>query len=156
MEKDIKYYIPTIEEFYVGFEYEMKERFTDGTVKTQEDFDNAKWIKSIFKVGDCLYIERALNGRNSENGLCGIRIKCLDRKDVQELGFEDDGYEFTKYCKDYPDRYGKTSNKKGVNINAIFTENEMFVISYFPETLFNGFIKNKSELKKTLKMLNIE
>lgn len=153
MEKQDNYYIPTIEEFYVGYEFEIKERFADGTVKTQEDFDNAKWIKSIFKVGDCPYIERALNGRNRENGICGIRVKCLDREDVQELGFKDDGYEFTKYCKDYPDRY---SSNKGVYVHALFCENGMFAIYYSPETLFEGFIRNKSELKKILKMLNIE
>ena len=153
MKKDIKYYTPTIEEFYVGFEYEMKERFTDGTVKTQEDFDNAKWIKSIFKVGDCPYIERVLNGRNSENGLCGIRVKCLSREDVIDLGFKDDGYEFTKYCKDYPYEH---CDEKGVIVYLYLNKDNTISLFHKDETSLTCTIKNKSELKKILKMLNIE
>lgn len=151
-----KYYTPEIEEFYVGFEYEMKERFTDGTVKTQEEFDNAKWIKSVVDIGDIPNIHRALTGINSQKGISGIRVKYLDREDVKSLGFTDDGYEFTIYCKNYPDRYGETNNKRGVNIKAVFSENGNFLISYYPETLFEGTIKNKSELKRLLKQLNIQ
>lgn len=69
------YYTPKIEDFYIGFEYEVKEGFTDGTVKTKEQFDNSKWIKKVCEFGDAVYIHRALNGVNAENGLCGIRAE---------------------------------------------------------------------------------
>lgn len=70
-----EYRIPTIDDFEIGTQYEMKEGFTDGTVKTQEDYDNAKWIPMIIISDHELpYIERALTGRNAQKGLCGIRI----------------------------------------------------------------------------------
>ena len=87
---DDKYYTPEIEEFHVGFEYEQKPSFTDGTVKTQEDFDREKWKKRIFKVGYGPYINRALYGRNRDKGICGIRVKYLDREDIESLGFKED------------------------------------------------------------------
>ncbi len=70
-----QYYTPTISEFVEGFEYEMKETFMDGTVKTQQQFDNAKWVKRVFYEAERPYVERALTGRNAENNLCGIRAK---------------------------------------------------------------------------------
>lgn len=69
------YYIPDISDFTEGFEYEMKESFMDGTVKTQKEFDNAKWIKQVFYEGERPYVERALSGKNANNNLCGIRVK---------------------------------------------------------------------------------
>lgn len=64
----------TINDFKEGTPFQMKERFMDGTVKTQEDYDKAKWIDCIFTEGDRPYMERALTGRNAANGLCGIRL----------------------------------------------------------------------------------
>lgn len=52
---------------------QVKERFLDGTVKTKEDYDKAKWLPYEYTTGDDPYLERALFGRNSKNGLCGIR-----------------------------------------------------------------------------------
>lgn len=69
------YRLPSIEEFKIGFEFEMKENFMDGKVKTQEDYDSAKWVKEVVSDGDMPYIERTLLGRNNENGLFGIRVK---------------------------------------------------------------------------------
>jgi hypothetical protein len=56
-----KYYTPQIEEFHVGFQYEYKSTFLDGTVKTQEQFDKANWIKDTIKdINDLVYLERGL------------------------------------------------------------------------------------------------
>lgn len=63
----------TIDDFKEGFKYQMKERFSDGTVKTQEDYDNAKWIDCIYTEAERPYIERMLNGKNAKNGLLGLR-----------------------------------------------------------------------------------
>jgi hypothetical protein len=49
-----------------------KARFQDGTVKTQEDFDNAKWEVEQVSESGLVYVERVLFGMNSEKGLCGI------------------------------------------------------------------------------------
>lgn len=57
-----------------------KERFQDGTVKTQEDFDNAKWKLEQVSVSGLVYVERTLFGRNNEKGLCGI-VKIIASSD---------------------------------------------------------------------------
>jgi hypothetical protein len=57
-----------------------KERFQDGTVKTQEDFDNAKWKLEQVSVSGIVYVERTLFGRNNEKGLCGI-VKIIASSD---------------------------------------------------------------------------
>jgi len=135
-----KYYTPDISEFYFGFEYEMKERFGDGTVKTQEEYDKAKWIERITGSQDSPYIERMLFGKNADNGLCGVRVKHLDSLDIESLGFEENPEFFV--------------NKKG---DQIWLE-EGLVFIYEPshgEQIFAGTIKNKSELKKLFKQLNI-
>ncbi len=59
------------EDIRVGDYVATKERFLDGTVKKQEDFDNAKWQLSLAYMEDMVYIERARQGKNAANGLCG-------------------------------------------------------------------------------------
>ncbi|WP_372938815.1 hypothetical protein, partial [Seonamhaeicola sp.] len=80
---DNKYYTPTIEEFYVGFEYETL--CENGNVK-----DDSNWNKFIFGVYDNFefdiegwsdvlkeYISHKL-----------IRAKHLDREDIKECNFQ--------------------------------------------------------------------
>ena len=83
-----KYYTPEIEEFHVGFEYEYKETFLDGTVKSKEQFDNAKWVESISSIGDSPYVHRALSGKIADNKRGGIRVKYLDKEDIESFGFK--------------------------------------------------------------------
>lgn len=154
-----KYYTPQIEEFHVGFEYEMKERFLDGTVKNQIDFDNAKWKSCICDSG-VIYIERALEGKNAKNSHCGIRVKYLDKQDIEEvlkvkqlkgdeieLNFQipisnsDDSYEID---------YETDTLKMTVEL---FKETDKNKYSCY--TLFSGKIKNKTEFKKLLSQLEI-
>jgi hypothetical protein len=140
-----KYYTPEIEEFHVGLEYEVKERFLDGTVKTQEDFDNSKWISQICDSG-IMYIERALKGKNSINNICGIRVKCLDIEDIKKLGWNQIEYDTYKletqeiYFEFNPEYKNFIWKKDGFNGEYI---------------LFRGTIKNKFELKKIMKQLGI-
>lgn len=134
---DNKYYTPTIEEFHVGFEYEAKERFTDGTVKTKDEFDNAKWVKSVADAG-LMYIERALTGKNNDNGLCGIRVKFLDKEDIESFGWEKFGNNFRKE-----------------NLFLLFNLDKSVVIIDGNYPKFSGKIKNKSELKKLMQQLGI-
>ena len=65
----------SLSDFVEGFEYEMKEGFSDGTVKNQEDFDKAKWVSQIYSDFHFSYIERIFNGKNKQNGLFGLRHK---------------------------------------------------------------------------------
>jgi len=83
-----KYYTPFLEEFHVGFEYEYKSTFLDGTVKTKEQFEANPWNKGVIKsLYDLVYVERVLNGANFKNSLSGIRVKYIDKEDIESLGF---------------------------------------------------------------------
>lgn len=92
MENTTEYYTPELNEFYVGFEYEHKESFFDGTVKKKLQFENSNWIKEKFEISSFSYIERALNGKNAINFLCGIRVKKLSRECIESLGWKKINY----------------------------------------------------------------
>jgi hypothetical protein len=73
-----------------------------------------------------------------------IKFKYLDREDIESLGFntEDNG---TCY-----------NIKKGFDIYGLYPlEDNLIEICKFTNTLFKGMVKNKSELKRILKILNI-
>lgn len=149
---DNKYYTPNIEEFYVGFEYEFKEKFTDGTIKTQKKYNKANWIKGIICVRDIPYINRSLNGKNGLNGISGIRVKFLDKEDIESLGFifymVDNVRNYTIYRKEDIQIF------KGLNTNILII-NRIDITETFSynNILFTGTIKNKSELIKLIKHL---
>lgn len=156
-----RYYIPTIEEFHIGFEYEMKERFGDGTVKTQEDYNNANWTKlTINSLNEIVYINRTLTGINSNNLPSAIRVKCLDKEDIESLGFictgeAGNGYEkeFQKFNDDNTWYLLETSFDNEVHIELEIDKEDGRTINCI---LFIGTIKNKSELKTLLKQLRIK
>jgi len=129
------YYKPSIEDFHVGFEYE-----------SEEDPIQGKWEKQ--KVNDYRDLINCMNyyGRDSD---VDTRVKYLDREDIEELGFEteDNGVCYDK-LKSF-NLYGLHSWEwdKGVS--------NQYKIFFNSSLLFNGIIKNKSELKILLKQLNI-
>ena len=140
MEK--KYYTPEIEEFHEGFSHEYK-----GPLDT-------KWHKEDFK----------LKGPNPNFSWFltegHFRVKYLDREDIESLGF---------YCHPTDNRI--FHNKDGIILNTgwgspVIKDRFTTVITHqvFDESklnvahenfLFNGIIKNKSELKRLLKQLGI-
>lgn len=64
----------SISSFREGVRYRFKEGFLDGTIKTVAEYGNANWCNSTYTETDRPYIERALTGKNAENGLCGIQL----------------------------------------------------------------------------------
>lgn len=79
--EDKKYYVPEIEEFCVGFEFEMKnsshpEYFDWELCKAREDFSNELNKDYLFEY---------LSGDLKEGY---IRVKYLDEQDILDLGFE--------------------------------------------------------------------
>ena len=149
--KTNKYYTPSIEEFHVGFEYEMKQTFGDGTVKTQEQFDNTEWTKDVCTAG-IVYIERMLHGKNAENGICGIRAKHLDREDIESLGFEipQGGLDYI-YKKVVGDIYY-------ILITNPEYPTKIEIRCSHPSWAYGSFlgtIKNKSELKRVLTQIGV-
>ena len=146
-----KYYTPETEEFYVGFEYEM---FTD--------FGNDKsyWGKEVFtrhsKMNDFGYGEECPTKKY-------IRVKYLDSEDFKDFEFNItalgrsgnstslmDTWMFNKKIKyrgcgyDCCLLYNNVSKWLLITISNKTNEN----------TIFCGFVKNKSELKKLLKQSN--
>lgn len=134
-----KYYTPTIEEFHVGFEYELKfmGKQYSYTFKFNQ-FDSDDLVDEIV-----------------ENR---IRIKYLDREDIESLGW--------KYDKQYPGYpwvlYSKETNSDkldwlGMEYNPT-TKYARIFYSYCNEDTdkFSGIVKNKSELKRLMQQLNIK
>lgn len=131
-----KYYIPSIEEFHVGFEYEI----TDGY----------EWVKKIFSHDDfnTFLYKQLYNAITQEL----VRVKYLDKEDIESLGWnsimkKNDLSTDTEYFLQKE--------------NIIFTlihYNKIGITIYKNNTLgyiFKGTIKNKSELKVLLKQLGI-
>lgn len=75
-----KYYSPNIQEFHVGFECEVYNGKGFYQSCKIDDKESNNWKAKTFK-GDFLEIEEL-------RGLCNLRVKYLDKKDIESLGFE--------------------------------------------------------------------
>lgn len=135
-----KYYTPEIDEFFVGFEFEEWEN---------PAFTNEEWIaKKIEYFTDLEYVCIPEVDKHLENYVLGtslFRVKYLDKKDLVELGLNEDPsgeryFEFNGYQL-YFDIH------QDFNV-TIYNDNSIIV--------FQGNVKNKSELIKVLKMLGIK
>ncbi len=127
-----KYYTPSIEEFRVGFEYE----YTNDNGGT--------WSNYVMTPVDLRRHPYELTGSDR------LRVKYLDREDIESLGFK---------IHDYDNTDSFTNGDIDIEINGytdpliieIWTKKNMLDRS--PEMVFKGTIKNKSELKNILKMI---
>jgi len=132
-----KYYAPSIEEFHVGFEFEI----WYSCAYTPE-----LWEKETLE----LYKGEDLN--MLADGCHQLRVKYLDQSDIESLGWKET-------CTDYI--YTIATNKVQLRYNdtvallEMYKENNTFTIMYSCECIFKGTIKNKSELKKLMRWLNI-
>lgn len=149
-----KYYTPEIEEFHVGFEYYVCEGAWYKRVLSTEDYlpDHTKFEQIIKELGE-------------EDK---IRVKYLDREDIEACGW--------KYDNDYQERRlftGIFCDKRGEskysllhiplsNHVLIWKSDQLSHIAWDDKltltgsTVFVGTIRNKSEFKRIMKMLNIE
>lgn len=143
-----KYYTPEIEEFHIGFECELMCE------------DNGQWGTFIITANT------NLSTFKEDIELETIRVKYLDREDIEELGFISEYAnnmvkKTTWFKKDKLlimalDNKGDVSNIGNSNIILI---QELVLKNNgtgFYNTMFQGIIKNKSELKRLLKQLNIK
>lgn len=132
MTEDNKYYIPEIEEFHVGFEYEYFKDNNWNEAASDLEVDEIYQLKSDIK-------EKI------------VRVKYLDKEDIESLGFkeqdEDDDFNYRK------------DNFQINTYTRIGEENKGLIIDLTEDNgqalIFYGFIKNKSELKTLCKQLNI-
>ena len=142
--QEVKYYVPKIEEFYVGFECEINDiklnkpstfkggKFEDNWVKYKFDGRPLKWLQGYHS--DISFFEIDLER---------IRVKYLDKEDIESLielyQIPGDSFEW-EWLFDYG---SVTFNK-----NSTVSELEIF------GTIFQ--VNNKTELKNLLKYLKIE
>lgn len=149
-----KYYTPSLDEFYVGFEYEFK-NIIETPSGDVESWDDQHWEYSLWYSDLLQYLKEDR-----------IRVKYLDSEDIESLGFTyiktHAGTTEMYFEKDNlalsfdPNfKYGKT----GCNYLRIYefklNNSEIYYDLDSDITLFTGSIKNISELKKLLKQLNI-
>lgn len=133
-----KYYNPSLEEFHIGFEYEIKYK-SDNEWKPQV-------LSKLYDVG---FVEFKLNRKKED-----VRVKYLNREDIIFIGFlpsKVDNYNIKESFFETKD------GSKWLNLEY-FEENKGWFVSIDEEESqfgFAGWIKNKSELKVVLKQLNI-
>jgi hypothetical protein len=166
---ETKYYTPSIDEFCIGFEYEyslMGHRFVKENNTLVNRTEPVKhWIKGIVEDIDTLKMLE-VNFINTDR----LRVKYLDKVDIESLGFEEEDYsdlDIGKFTKVYA-TFGKNKDTKLYGA-TLFTGNIVDstyikidgaispgpIMGYLGRTIFKGNIKNKTELGKLLKQLNI-
>jgi hypothetical protein len=143
MEKN-KYYTPTIEEFHVGFECEIQSSY--GWQKGE--------YPNILKQDTLTFQDSLDNGIIEATKKSGIRVKYLDREDIESLGWNaspDEPEEWFWSLKGNMDFQLYFDDKCKVN-----NENSIGVTIYMQDgIIFNGWLYNKSELKKLMQQLGI-
>lgn len=143
-----KYYTPTIEEFYVGFEYEHLTGFEK--VFKPVIFDIEKMVtcfiepgvdsKGVYSETTCILgIQKCI-----QNNQC--RVKYLDKEDIQSLGWEG-----------HDDYYTHSGGRYKLVIETFDTYQSILIesLSGFKYYNYLDSIKNKSELKKLMQQLGI-
>jgi len=148
-----KYYTPELEEFRVGFEYEYNNTWGGFSkrIVTEENL-----MDKLINIG---------SGNDRVPFNYNWRVKYLDKQDIESLGFGNykravcHWYKMEGHFKDGFGAYGKWSKIRLLHCKDLNTiKIKAFEHSWDEEetVLFQGKIKNKSELKKLLKQLNIE
>ena len=145
MNEDSKYYTPEIEEFYTGFEFEYyyksdwHKHDLDGSPIVHHELDEFK--------DDLMKLAHAI-----------CRVKFLDREDIESCKWEFTGKGVVNWYKIKGDfKIGTWTAYEAIMIHDPSCNwVKIHVIDRGDEVdVFQGTIKNKSELKKILKMLGI-
>ena len=147
-----KYYTPDISEFYVGFKYQIQRGFEDYYRGIRECIEmSAAYSHCQFqRTSDLTMIAHAIDSDFKEM----IRVKYLDQSDIEELGFEYAGQDEVAKGVFYTD-YNSTKDSYRITVEP----NRRVEIAFCGSqrlTEFHGIIKNKSELKKVLKMIGYD
>lgn len=140
----MKYYTPSIEEFHVGFEFQVKT-------------STGMWISSA--ANNLSMIRDIVETFESKE----IRVKYLDKEDIDSLGWlgvipgnvvDKDQYNVTHWVTDkYKDSFQLLQYYYPIGGHAYYIS---FGNPEKDKPLFEGIVKNKSELKRLMKQLNIE
>jgi hypothetical protein len=150
MDQENKYYTPSLEEFHVGFEYEWSSEAISAMLRTRP---TPSWqTKKVENFTDLIYLEADLT-------IDLIRVKYLDSQDIIDLGWSyipdnstGDG-NFRWYAA--YNGFGKWELKYYGCVEDFPELNCQLIIKFEGRHMFIGVIKNKSELSRIMKMLNI-
>lgn len=145
-----KYYTPKIEEFHLGFLYEIKD--VEQSAKVGEDV----WHTLPYNGNPKFYVLDSLIEQEE------VKVKYLYKEDIEDFGFKETHVP-DEECDLVP---GYTFNKSNILHYVLYVEEGKYVITenktydeesgnHFTEVVFKGVIKNKSELHTLLKQLNI-
>jgi hypothetical protein len=135
--EESKFYVPTIEEFHVGFEYEQD---YDIVLTTLERYESeTTWSPKIFKIEDYEFIDHLVIAKF-------VRVKYLDREDIELLDWvldeEEDGrMVFTHKYLPYIHLFASIQE---------YSTYRHITISSDTSILFTGNIKNKSRLRSIM------
>jgi len=130
----MSYYTPSIEEFYVGFEYEQMFKIEESIIP--EEVGQPMWVRQTCKKDDFNKVTNPIMTKY-------LRVKHLDKSDIVSLGWVEK--ENTKHCYNYLN-WSLCITGEGILISLDGADsNEM-----------EFFVKNKSELSKIMKFLNIK
>ena len=128
-----KYYTPEIEDFHVGFEYQ-----------SEEDPYNSIWENQKIETYRDLANAMEYYGNDAD---VDVRVKHLDREDIESLGFEEDlGQE----------HYSIEFEENEIRMESLHPDGLYRIEIKEPRQLMFFTIKNKSELKKILKQIGIQ
>jgi hypothetical protein len=136
-----KYYVPEIEEFHVGFECELHMSISTNFCRSNKE----TWNKMIMHETDILYNIKNYTDKDK------IRVKFLDREDIESEGWElyskgnINFFTFRKPTNDFIQIHVKFGEVSKISFSTRDGLESMDFI-----------IKNKSELRKLMKQLNIE
>ena len=140
-----EYYTPEMEEFHIGFEYETT---------YLQDYDT--WKKEIIEEDDAGYFHSIYFGDAVPTE---FRVKYLDKEDIESLGFNKRNISRSEWSKTIDGQiftihefwtYNQSERENLIRITSGKENNFPYRIK------FEGDIKNKSELKRLLKQLNIK
>jgi len=142
-----KYYTPAIEEFHVGFEYEQK---CSDSMKPNKENGDTDWAICIHKGGV------SIDSIMAHVYKYEVRVKFLDQEDIENLGFE-----LKRTTGNYQFHYELDKNSYILlNLTHVLSSNIIRITKESKHTfeehenyLFNGIIRNKSELKVLLKTI---
>lgn len=133
-----KFYTPELNEFSVGFEFQMHSTITQSFCRVA----TAEWTTVHLHETD--FLITLLHAIKSEK----IRVKHLDQEDIESLGLK-----LWQIPGDSFDWEFNINDSEGNCIGSVTFDNGMVAeIELFGRT-FN--IKNKNELKKLMVQLNI-
>ena len=154
---EAKYYTPEIEEFHIGFEYQTYMMSNGGyiiwdmkdpSMSITKEPDNHMWFTTKFRFSlkgplDQPYTLEQIRQFLTEDR---IRVKHLDKEDIEILGLQVQITPCGEDTEDYEDIY-----QDGAVIGSFFPEDEMNV--QLMDTYFK--VKNKSEFQRLLKQLDL-